>query len=71
MPRSEEELAAALEELVDAASLHVVLRALAMTAFAKADHLQVEWQDAASARVWSRHGTKIDRLASTAEDDGL
>ena len=42
------DLAAAVEELVDATSLHAVLRALGETAFAKADHLESNWQDGAA-----------------------
>jgi hypothetical protein len=67
----EDELAAAIEDLVDSSSLHAVLGALASTAYAKADHLQSEWQDATAARVWTRIGTKIERVASAAEESGL
>jgi hypothetical protein len=65
------DLAAAVEELVDATSLHAVLRALAETAFAKADHLESNWQDSATARVWSRLGKRIDTVASAAEQAGI
>ena len=65
------DLAAAVEELVDATSLHAVLRALGETASAKADHLESNWQDGAAARVWSRLGKRIDTVASAAEQAGI
>jgi hypothetical protein len=61
----------AVEELVDATSLQAVLRALAEAAFAKADHLESNWQDGAAARVWSRLGKRVDTVASAAEQAGI
>jgi len=54
-----------LEALIDANNLQDVLSALATVAAEKAEHLQNNWQDAASARCWLRASDAIERLANT------
>jgi len=51
-----------LEGIVDRAGLRNVLFALEHICHAKANHLEENWQDLKSAKVWSRHG----RLCGTA-----
>ena len=45
-----------LEGIVDQAGLRNVLFALEQICFAKAQHLEANWQDARTAKVWSRYG---------------
>lgn len=54
-----------LERIVDKASLCTVLNTLAQIAFAKADHIERNWQDTGLARRWNRTGDKLDKLADT------
>lgn len=56
-------LADRLEHLVDEASLRNVLQALSAVCAAKAEHLETNWQDQRSARVWHRSARACDRLA--------
>jgi hypothetical protein len=51
-----------LEGIVDRAGLRNVLFALEHICFAKAEHLEENWQDPRSAKVWSRQA----RLCGTA-----
>lgn len=55
----------ALETLIDAYSLSEVLHALECICFDKAEHLRSNWQDADTARVWERAGTRIASHANT------
>jgi hypothetical protein len=61
---ADSELQNALEALVDQHSMTDVLDALAMVAFAKAEHLKSNWQDAQTAKVWEGIAGKIAKLAS-------
>ena len=45
-----------LEGIVDRAGLRNVLLALEAICFAKAEHLETNWQDPKSARHWARNG---------------
>jgi hypothetical protein len=53
-----------LETLVDNLGLDHVLDALATVCFEKAGHLESNWQDSASARLWRRAGKSIDTLTN-------
>ena len=48
-----------LEGIVDRAGLRNVLFALEHICFAKANHLDDNWQDVASAKVGQRYGLKL------------
>ena len=54
----------ALEAMVDHAGMANVLYALAHICQAKAEHLEVNWQDRASAYLWRVGGNKLDRFAA-------
>ena len=53
-----------LESLVDEASLVQVLETLSEICHAKAEHLETNWQDAASGKVWTAQGKLIEKLVS-------
>lgn len=53
-----------LEEIVDRLSLSHVLGLLGDICELKAEHIQANWQDAATARVWERAGSKVARLVN-------
>lgn len=50
-----------LESLVDAYGLTNVLASLAAIALEKADHVEVNWQDAGLARAWRNASVALDR----------
>lgn len=51
-----------LEKLVDRYGLKDVLSVLAGVCAEKADHIQVNWQDAALAKQWTSASRKLDTL---------
>ena len=53
-----------LETMVDKVGLSNVLYALSHIAGAKAEHLQVNWQDKAGARAWMNDARKLDAFAA-------
>jgi hypothetical protein len=53
-----------LEGMVDRVGMANVLYALAHIALAKADHLETNWQDRASAYLWRVGAGKLDRFAA-------
>ncbi len=53
-----------LETMVDEHGLAVVLDALAMVAFEKAEHARANWQDRRTAEAWEDAGGRIAKLAS-------
>lgn len=53
----------ALEELVDACGLDLVLGALANICAEKADHVLTNWQDRALADAWTKAMTKLDLVS--------
>jgi hypothetical protein len=55
-----------LERMIDSATLHDVLVALAIVCNDKADHLRENWQDKVQANAWERLGTRLDRAADDA-----
>ena len=61
--KTQAQLIAEIEPIVDSSSLADVLFALARMCNEKAEHLESNWQDAITARVWDRAARKIDRLA--------
>lgn len=56
-----QDLINALESIVDKSSMSDVINALSMIASEKADHIRINWQDEALARVWERMGRTLDR----------
>lgn len=54
-----------LEAMVDAAGLNNLLYALAHVCRMKADHVQINWQDAPLARMWGDNANKIERVIRT------
>jgi hypothetical protein len=58
-----------LEAMVDRAGLRNVLWALQNIAYAKAGHIQVNWQDSALARQWEMTGHKLSRWAESIKLD--
>jgi hypothetical protein len=53
-----------LEGIVDRAGLRNVLYALEHICLAKAQHIEEAWQDAASAKVWSRNANLCGKTAT-------
>lgn len=56
---NQQDLILALEELVDSDGLADVLSALELMCYEKAEHLQCNWQDSATAKLWNRCGKAI------------
>jgi hypothetical protein len=52
-----------LEEIVDALGVKGTLEALAQVCFDKSEHLASNWQDEASAKVYSNVGSAINKFA--------
>lgn len=53
----------ALEALVDSETLQDVLIALHLVCIEKAEHIAIEWQDKATAKVWERAANAIRKAA--------
>jgi hypothetical protein len=53
-----------LETMVDQAGMANVLYALAHICQAKAEHIETNWQDLATAYLWRVGGNKLDRFAA-------
>jgi hypothetical protein len=53
-----------LEELVDKKTLMYVVEELGNVCHAKADHIQENWQDMQTARVWRRAAKLLDSLGA-------
>jgi hypothetical protein len=53
-----------LEAMVDRVGMANVLYALAHIAWAKADHIETNWQDKALAYLWRVGGHKLDKFAA-------
>ena len=54
-----------LEAMVDRVGLRNVMWALQHIAYAKADHIQANWQDTTLARQWEMTGHKLSRWAES------
>lgn len=52
-----------LERLVDEVGLASVLEALAEVCYAKAGHIEENWQDQLLANAWTRAGRRVDSVA--------
>lgn len=57
-----------LEAMVDAVGLRNVLYALSHICSAKADHVETNWQDASTARVWNNHARALHTFATRRPD---
>jgi hypothetical protein len=64
---SETHVSLELEALVDKYSLAQIVDALAEVAFAKAEHLQANWQDKSTAKVWERAGSRLRNAGANIE----
>jgi hypothetical protein len=53
-----------IEALIDRAGVSALLDAISDICYGKAGHLEENWQDANSAKVWERAGKAIDKAAS-------
>lgn len=60
-----------LEGLIDSTTLASVVEALSEIAYAKAEHLESNWQDANAAREWRIAGEVLIKLATRKEIKGL
>lgn len=58
-PTSQEDL----EAMIDKHGFCVVLAALGAIAHEKAEHIETNWQDKASAKVWSEYAKATEKLA--------
>lgn len=58
-----------LEAMIDKHGLTHVLTGLACVCREKAEHLRSNWQDAASARVWTRDAQICDAAAIRIQSD--
>jgi hypothetical protein len=58
-----------LEGILDRAGLRNVLYALEHICHAKAQHLEANWQDTVSAKVWWRNGTICGKTAGKVHQD--
>lgn len=52
-----------LEQLMDSYGLPRLLHELAQIAYAKADHVQTNWQDKQLAQAWTRIGDRLGKFA--------
>lgn len=51
-----------LEDIVDVIGLTETLTALANICYLKAEHLESNWQDSASAKTWTRDAATIEKI---------
>ena len=54
-----EDISSQLEAILDSSKLSTVVQALGEICFAKAEHLQSNWQDRELAHIWERAGNKL------------
>ena len=55
-----QELQDKLEEIVDANSLGRLLEALSQVCYAKADHIEMNWQDRSTSKAWRRAAARVE-----------
>jgi histidinol-phosphate/aromatic aminotransferase/cobyric acid decarboxylase-like protein len=53
-----------LESVIDSNSVKEVLDAIAAICLEKSDHIESNWQDIYTAKVWLKAGRKIEALAA-------
>lgn len=53
-----------VEDIVDKTSIRYVIDLLAEIAFAKADHVETNWQDRELSNLWRRIGRQLQTQAS-------
>lgn len=54
----------ALEKLIDRHGLGWVVNTMSEISYEKANHIEEAWQDKHLARVWTKNGSMLDKLAS-------
>lgn len=52
-----------LEEMIDETNLSLVLETIASVCYAKADHVQTNWQDKSLAMEWEEAGDRVISVA--------
>lgn len=52
-----------IEAIIDANGLDEVLNTIREICYAKANHIAVEWQDVAQAKLWLVKGIKVNQAA--------
>lgn len=60
-----------LESMVDSIGLYMTVLALEAVCHAKAEHIATNWQDAATAKTWTRAGNHLDQVATRVHNMGL
>jgi len=68
LTKKKQDLADILEQQIDRYTLTVVLDALEEVCFMKAQHLEENWQDKASAKAWHDAAMRLDRTRQFASD---
>ncbi len=63
-----EQIQSAVENLIDKSSLRQVVEALSIVCSDKADHLQSNWQDEASAATWRHDAVVIGNIEHRIEN---
>ena len=66
-----EELAKALEPIVDRHGIGQVLQALSYLVGVKADFIESHWQDRGLAKAWRGIGRRLGQVVSVALDEDL
>lgn len=56
-----------LEAIIDKASIHFTLCAIAQVCYGKSDHVATNWQDAKLAKQWDKLGEALDELAESVD----
>lgn len=51
-----------LEDIVDSIGLTETLQALVQICYGKAEHLESNWQDANSAKTWTKDAATIEKI---------
>ena len=65
---SEQELADAIERLINAHGLDHFLQMSGFVAGEKAEHIATNWQDASTAKRWMEVSKRLDSLTAYAEE---
>lgn len=52
-----------LEAMIDLYGLNAVLQSICEICYAKANHIAVEWQDVAQAKLWLAKGIRVNQAA--------
>jgi len=53
-----------LEKIIDSIGLSDTLKLMATIAYEKADHVEMNWQDAGLAKLWDQAALKLEKLST-------